>query len=113
MAEAKAFLAKTIVTQFHGEAAATQAEIEFTRVFTNKEIPEQIPEFQTFRGVHKLSDLLAAASLAPSKKEAQRLLAQGGVQVDGQRKADRDTVDLQSPILIQVGKRRFVRVIPV
>ena len=111
--EAKALLAKTIVAQFHGAEAAALAETEFTRIFTKKEIPEQIAEFQTFRGVHRLSDLLAAASLAPSKKEAQRLLAQGGVQVDGQRKADRDTVDLQAPVLIQVGKRRFVGVVPV
>jgi tyrosyl-tRNA synthetase len=110
---AKALLAKTIVTQFHGVEAAAQAEQEFTRIFTNKEIPEQVPEFQTFRGVHRLSDLLAAASLAPSKKEAQRLLAQGGVQVDGQRKSEKESVDLQAPVLIQVGKRRFVRVIPV
>jgi tyrosyl-tRNA synthetase len=111
--QAKALLAKTIVTQFHGAEAATHAEAEFTRIFTKKEIPEQIPEFQTFRGVHRLSDLLAAAGIVPSKKEAQRLLAQGGVEVDGQRKGDRESVDLQAPILIQAGKRRFVRVIPV
>jgi len=110
--EAKALLAKTIVTQFHGAEAAALAESEFTRVFSKKEIPVQIVEFQTSRGMHRLSDLLAAASLAPSKKEAQRLLAQGSVQVDGQRRADRDTVDLQAPVLIQVGKRRFVRVVP-
>jgi len=111
--EAKALLARTIVTQFHGAEAAAAAEDHFTRVFTKKEIPEQVPEFQTFRGVHKLSDLLVAASLAPSKKEAQRLLAQGGVEVDGQRKGERETIDLQAPVLVQVGKRRFVRVVPV
>jgi len=111
--EAKVLLAKTLTAFFHGADAGEKAAQEFDRVFSKKEIPEHIPEFQTFRGTHRLVDVLVSASLAPSKKEAQRLLAQGAVDVDGKRAGERDTLDLQAPVLIQVGKRRFVKVIPV
>jgi len=111
--EAKALLARTIVTQFYGEQAAQTASDEFTRIFTKKEIPEQIPEFQTFRGTHKLIDLLVASSMAPSKKEARRLLEQNAVEMDSESKGVNDQVDLQTPVLIKVGKRRFVKVVPV
>ena len=82
-------------------------------MFSKKEIPEHVPEFQTFKGTHKLVDILAASSMAPSKKEAHRLLSQGAVEVDGKRASEKDSLELQVPVLIQVGKRRFVRVIPV
>jgi tyrosyl-tRNA synthetase len=110
--DAKVLLARTLTADFHGQAAADQAEEEFQRVFSKKEIPAQVPEFQTFRGTHKVADLLVAANMAPSKKEAQRLLTQGAVEADGKRMSERDQLDLQAPVLIQVGKRRFVRIKP-
>src|ERR1019366_3169873 len=110
--DAKILLAKTLTAQFDGQEAAEKAAETFRRVVSMKEIPEEIPEFQTFRSVHKLIDLLAASLMAPSKKEARRLLSQGAVEVDGQRAGENDTIDLQGPVLIQVGKRRFVRVVP-
>jgi tyrosyl-tRNA synthetase len=110
--EAKVLLARTITTQFYGEEVAQSVAAEFDRVFSKKEIPEQVPEFQTFKGIHRLVDILAASSLAPSKKEAQRLLVQGAVEVEGKRAGEKDSLDLQAPVLIQVGKRRFIRVVP-
>ena len=109
---AKGMLAQIITAQFHGEERARKAAEEFDRVFTKKEIPEQVPEFQTSRGAHRLADLLVSAGMAPSKKEAQRLLSQGAVEVDGKRAGEKDSLDLQGPVLIQVGKRRFIRVVP-
>lgn len=111
--EAKVLLARTLVAGFHGPEAAEKASEEFERVFSKKEAPNHVPEFQTSRGTHKLVDVLASSNLAPSKKEAQRLLAQGAVEIDGRRMGEKDSLDLQTPVLIQVGKRRFVRVIPV
>ena len=111
--EAKVLLAKTLIEQFHGPEAAEKAAAEFERVFSKKEIPEGVPEFQTSRGSHRIVDVLASSNVAPSKKEAQRLLSQGAVEVDGKRMGEKDTLDLQAPILIQVGKRRFIRVVPV
>ena len=94
------------------DKAAEKAADTFRRVVSLKEIPEEIPEFQTFRGAHKLSDLLAVSQMAPSKKEAHRLLSQGAVTVDGKRMTEKDVLDVQVPVLIQVGKRRFVRIVP-
>jgi len=110
--DAKVLLAKTLTAQFDGQAAADQAAAEFERVFSKKEAPEQVPEYRAARGQRKLVDLLVASGVAPSKKEAQRLLNQGAVEVDGKRAGEKDLLDLQSPVLIQVGKRRFVRVVP-
>lgn len=110
--QGKELLAKTLTAMFHGQEAADKAAEEFSRVFSKKEVPDQVPEYKSARGSYKLTDLLASAQLAPSKKEAQRLLAQGAVEVDGQRVSEKDTLELKSPVLIQVGKRRFVRVIP-
>ncbi len=111
--EAKGLLAKTLTAMFHGPDEAEKANSEFARVFSKKEIPEHVPEFQTFRGVHRLVDILASSNVAPSKKEAHRLLSQGAVEVDGKRVTEKDSLELQAPVLIQVGKRRFIRVIPV
>jgi len=110
--EAKVRLGKTLTAQFHGAQAAEKAAAEFDRVFSKKEIPEQIPEFRTFTGTHRLADILVASGMTPSKKEAQRLLSQGAVEVDGKRAGEKDGLDLLGPVLIQVGKRRFVRVVP-
>jgi len=110
--EAKVRLAKTLTAQFHGLEAGEKAAEEFDRVFSKNEIPEHVPEFQTFKGTHRLVDILASAQMAPSKKEAHRLLSQGAVEVDGKRMGEKDSLELQSPVLIQVGKRRFVRVVP-
>lgn len=109
--EAKALLARTIVADFHGPEAAAAAEAEFTRVFTKKETPEEIPEVRMARGPHRISDLMVAAGLAPSKKEAQRLLAQGAVEIDGMRRGERESIELDRGVLMQVGKRRFARIV--
>lgn len=111
--DAKMTLGKAIVTQFHGAGAGEKAAQEFTRVFSKKEIPEHIPEFQTFKGVHPMADLLVASGMAPSKAEARRLLIQNAVEVDGKRVNEKEPLELQAPVLIQVGKRRFVRVKPI
>jgi tyrosyl-tRNA synthetase len=111
--EAKARLARTLTGAFHGIEAADKASAEFDRVFSKKEAPEDVLDFQLPRGPHRLIEILVETRLVPSKKEGQRLLGQGAVEVDGQRVEENETLDLQEPVLIQVGKRRFVRVVPV
>jgi tyrosyl-tRNA synthetase len=109
---AKGMLAQIITAQFHGEESARKAAEEFDRVFTKKEIPEQVPEFRTFRGAHRVADLLVESGLVPSKNEARRLIDQGAVNIEGKRATVAEPLDLQAPKLIQIGKRRFVRVVP-
>jgi tyrosyl-tRNA synthetase len=107
----KVELAKRIIADFHSQSDAEAAEAEFNRVFKRKETPDEIEERAVAAGSWKLSRLLVETALAASMGEARRLIEQGGVRLDGERRAA-DEVDLHAgqTILIQVGKRRFLRV---
>ncbi|MDQ3586279.1 MAG: tyrosine--tRNA ligase, partial [Acidobacteriota bacterium] len=109
----KVALAKRIITDFHTAADAQAAEDEFTRIFKRKETPDEVEERTLATGMWKLPRLLVEAQLAPSMAEARRLLEQGGVRIDGERHPRTDD-EIESKtdqaILIQVGKRRFLRV---
>ncbi|HZG50670.1 MAG TPA: tyrosine--tRNA ligase [Pyrinomonadaceae bacterium] len=107
----KVELAKRVIADFHSAADAQAAEEEFNRVFKRKEIPDEIEERAVAAGNWKLPRLLVETALAASMGEARRLIEQGGVRVDGERRAE-DEVNLhaEQSILIQVGKRRFLRV---
>jgi len=107
----KQALARALVTQFHGAAAADDAEAEFERVFREGGVPDAIEEIFT-DGPKANHWLLAETGLASSRKEAQRLVQQGAVQVDGRPVRDwREELPVRAdPYLIQVGKRRFIRV---
>lgn len=112
----KADLAKTIVGDFHSKAAADSAEEEFVRRFRHKEAPEAV-EQRTLPANEPngwdLSHLLVAVGLADSKAEARRLIQQGGVYVDGERQTAINSMVRDKPgmsTMLQVGKRRFVKV---
>ena len=109
----KVDLAKKIVADFYSPAAATKAEEEFNSIFRSKQAPDDIEERTLSAGPWKLPRLLVELSLAPSMAEARRLIDQGGVYVAGERCSQTDfqvDIDPNLAILLQVGKRRFVRV---
>ncbi|MDX6613084.1 MAG: tyrosyl-tRNA synthetase [Blastocatellia bacterium] len=109
----KVDLAKHIIRDFHSVAAAEAAEDEFNRIFRSKGIPEVIETREVKSGSWPLPQLLVETGLAASKAEARRLVEQGGVRVGGVRQADPGIVVGLKPgeeSLLQVGKRRFVRV---
>jgi len=109
----KADLAKRIVADFYSEAEARKAEEEFNAMFRNKQTPEDIEERTLAPGSWKLPKLLVELGLVPSMAEARRVIEQGGVYVDGERRTQADfEIDLKSDksVLVQVGKRKFVRV---
>ncbi|HEX8852542.1 MAG TPA: tyrosine--tRNA ligase, partial [Pyrinomonadaceae bacterium] len=109
----KVALAKRLITDFHSAAAAEAAEEDFTRKFKLKEIPEEVEERSLAAASWKLARLLVETTLAASVGEARRLVEQGGVRIDGERQTDSNfEIDLISgrAVLIQVGKRRFLRV---
>jgi tyrosyl-tRNA synthetase len=104
-------LARRLVAQFHGEAAAREAEAEFENVFAAGGVPDEVPEKQ-LAGPWTLVKLLTAADLAPSNGEARRLIQQGAVSIDGER-ADDPFLNLSprlQPYSFKVGKRRFANV---
>jgi tyrosyl-tRNA synthetase len=108
--EAKLELARFIVTRSHGEEAARAAEEHFTRVVREGRAPEDVPELPLPNGdpVH-LPALLVELGI-PSTSEARRLIAQGGVRVNGEAINDLDVprATLEGA-LVQAGKRRFAR----
>lgn len=112
--DVKAQLARRLVAEFHSEAAARRAEEEFTRVFRERGLPSEIPIFPLSASVGErveLARVLVQSGLAPSMREARRLIEQGGVQVNGERVRDPRAYIVVTPeFLLQVGKRRFLRV---
>jgi tyrosyl-tRNA synthetase len=109
----KVELAKRIITDFHSAPDANAAEEDFNRVFKRKEIPDEIEERTVAEGEWKLPRLLVAGNLALSIAEGRRLLEQGGVRVNGEQRRVKDvdiTLRPGDTLLLQVGKRRFLRV---
>jgi tyrosyl-tRNA synthetase len=107
--DAKMQLAREIVSIFHGDEAAAEAEEHFKTVFQQHELPPDMPEYQLSSSMN-IVDLMHAAGLASSKREARRLIDQQGVKLDGEvvDSVDRLVEPGQGDVL-QVGRRRFVR----
>jgi tyrosyl-tRNA synthetase len=109
--DVKMELAGEIVSIFHGDAAALEAEEHFKRVFQERELPEEMPELAV-AGPTDIVNLIVQAGLASSKSEARRLVDQHGVKLDGQTVESVDaTVKVTTPLVLQVGKRKFVRLV--
>jgi tyrosyl-tRNA synthetase len=106
--DAKVELATEITEIFYGVQAAKDAREQFARVFQQGDTPEEMPEY---KASHKQTvlDVLLDAKLAKSKSEARRLIEQGGVRLDG-RTLDDPVEAFPGPGVLQVGKRRFVRI---
>ena len=108
-------MAERLVALYHGEEVALQEKEAFISQFSEKNKPEEIAvrgwsEFSMDTAEISLPDLLVLTELAPSKTEARRLIEQGGVRLNDQLVGDEKTmVNTQSDLLLQVGKRRFIR----
>jgi tyrosyl-tRNA synthetase len=110
--EAKMQLAREIVSIFHSDEAAAQAEAHFKRVFRKGELPSEMPTHRPSASELNIVDLLVATDLAKSKSEARRLIGQGGVRLDGEKvDSIEEMVSIQDGMILQVGKRRFVRLV--
>lgn len=106
--DAKMKLAHEIVSIFYSEADAGSAQEAFVKMFQQKEIPDEMPEYQLEAGQTVL-DVILAGQLASSKSEARRLIDQKGVRLDGDI-LERGDVAFPHPGVLQVGKRKFLRV---
>ena len=113
--DVKMSLAQEIIAEFHGAEAAAKAAAEFQRVFRDREAPDEAPVRKVSRGPAKrLTALLVELELAPSRSEADRLVKQGGVELDGERISDvKKDVDFTQPreFLLRAGKKKFLRVV--
>ncbi|MBI3100866.1 MAG: tyrosine--tRNA ligase [Burkholderiales bacterium] len=108
--DAKVMLAKEITTRFHSAAAAEAAEADFQNR-SKGGIPDDIPEVALSGAPLGIGALLKQASLAPSTSEANRLIDGGGVRVDGSVVSDKGLKLGAGSYVVQVGKRKFARVL--
>lgn len=108
---AKKALAHLLTAAFHGDAAATEADAEFERVFAGGGEPDDVAEVTVEAGF-PLFKLLVAAGLASSNNEARRLVQQGAVSIDDDKVSDpfAELAGRAEPYRFKVGKRRFARV---
>lgn len=112
--DVKAELARRIIADFYSEAEAQEASDEFDRMFREHQIPEDVPVIERSAEPIKLTKLLAAERLASSVSDAQRKIGEGGVKINGEKVSDVKfdvTGNAGEEVLIQVGKRKFLRVI--
>jgi tyrosyl-tRNA synthetase len=104
-------LAREIVSQLYDRKTAIEAEEHFAKVFQKRELPEEIKEYRVSLHVGiGLSEVLVGTHLAKSRSEANRLIAQGAVSIDGE-KISSNIAHVKSGSIIKVGKRRFAKVI--
>ena len=109
--EAKLNLASTIVARYHSPSAAADARAEFRQKFSEREFPVESAE-RTVLSAEPMAlvAVITKAGLAPSKTEARRLIAQGGVELDGEKVTDGDRILPAEPgreYRLKVGKKRF------
>ncbi len=106
--DAKMKMAGDIVGIFYSDEEAVSAQENFIKTFQQKEVPDDIPEYDLKDGQTVL-DVILDAKLAPSKSEARRLFDQKGVRLDGET-VERGDIPFPHAGVLQVGKRRFLRV---
>lgn len=107
----KVKLAFEIVKLYHGEKEAEKAKIEFENVFQRKELPSEMTRWQAGKEEYNILDLLFESGLTASKGEAKRMVLGRAVEISGQTKTDwQETIKIENGMIIQVGKRKFVKI---
>lgn len=110
--DGKMQLAHEITEVFYGADGAAQGQAHFERVFQRRELPDDMPVLAVVAGT-KLVDFVVAEGLVPTKSEARRLIKQGGIKLGGVAVADTELLlQLGESTVIQVGKRKFARLMP-
>lgn len=114
--EVKVALAKILIERFHSKEAAENAEAEFNRIFVDKGLPDEVPEFKIAAQAEPLwiCKLMNQAGLAPSTSEARRLIQGRAVEIDGKKVEDEKmNVELKAgtSFVVKAGKKKFVKVV--
>lgn len=109
--EAKKKLGETMVARFYDETTAKLARAEFENVFKANQLPQDIETIYIGKDNSNIIDLIVEAKLIESKREAKRMIEQGGVKIDSEKVTDEKfIVDLSKEHIIQIGKRKFAKI---
>lgn len=110
--DVKMILAQEIISRFHSPQAASEAQRQFIEQFSQGKLPEDIPEFALEDlGSRTLASILKLTGLTSSTSDALRLIDQGAVKINGERVSDPQQRLTDPEVIIQVGKRRFAKVL--
>ncbi len=107
--EAKVNLAKIIISQYYSQEVAVQSALDFEKVFSQKQIPDQMPEYQ-LKDVKKIVDIIIESGLCTSKNEARRLIKQNAVEFNNNKISD-EFLTLSQEGILKVGSRRFLKIV--
>lgn len=115
--DVKMRLAREIVSFYHSQEAAVQAEEEFKRIFQKHDLPDEIPEFSVSADLLEdgqiwLPKLLHVSGLVKSTSEGRRMIQQGGVKINGEKYDDPSlNIEPLNGMIIKAGKRKFVKLV--
>lgn len=113
--EVKVNLAKILVTRYHSQSAAQNAEDEFNRIFVEKGTPDEISEYKIAAQAQLgLAHLMTQSGVTASNSEASRLITGGGVQIDQQKVSDpKLKIDLTTgqSFIVKAGKKKFIKIV--
>ncbi|GAA0239284.1 tyrosine--tRNA ligase [Metaclostridioides mangenotii] len=104
-------LAKEIVTLYHGEEAANQAEDRFKSVFQKGQIPSDILTVEVAKESLDIAAVVVENGLVQSKSEVRRLVSQGGVKINGEKATDLNNIPDEAELVIQIGKKKFIKLV--
>lgn len=104
-------LAKEIVRLYHGEERANFAEERFKSVFQKGQIPVDILTVEASSDNFDLAQIIVENKLVQSKSEMRRLSTQGGVKINGEKVTDLQSVAAQGELVVQIGKKKFIKII--
>ena len=110
----KFLLCEEIITRFHSSADAEKAKSDFIQRFQKNAIPDDMPEVQVALGDGlPIGSLTKEAQLCASSSEGMRMVKQGAVKINGEKVSDpKAIVNESEPFVLQVGKRKFARIVP-
>jgi tyrosyl-tRNA synthetase len=104
-------LAWEIVSLYHGAEEADKAREGFEKLFSKKEIPDEMPDYEVTESSLKIVQLLVQSGLCATNGEAKRLIQGGGVSLDGEKITGFDSeVSLADGAVLRAGKRKFIRI---
>lgn len=109
--DVKIQLAREIVELYHSKTAVQDAEERFKTVFQKKQIPDDIKVIEVKHDDFNLAEIIVSNGLAKSKNEFRRLVTQGGVKINEEKISNIEEFKLASEIIVQIGKKKFIKII--
>ena len=104
-------LARDIIKIYYNEKFASQAEINFDKIFIKKDVPDDIPIYKMSMS-EKIVDVIHNSNLVNSKSEIKRLIKQGAVKINEETVSDIQlTIDSTKEVVVKIGKRKFLKII--